>query len=26
LRVHLGKDLTKGIDRLSDRVSAALAH
>jgi hypothetical protein len=26
LRVHLGKDLTKGIDRLSDLVSAALAH
>jgi hypothetical protein len=26
LRVHLGKDLLKGIDRLSDLVSAALAH
>ncbi len=26
LRVHLGKDLMQGIDRLSDLVSAALAH
>jgi len=26
LRIHLGKDLAKGLDRLSDYVSAALAH
>jgi hypothetical protein len=26
LRIHLGKDLAKGLDRLSDFVSAALAH
>ena len=26
LRIHLGKDLSKGLDRLSDYVSAALAH
>jgi len=26
LRIHLGKNLAKGLDRLSDYVSAALAH
>jgi len=26
LRIHLGKDVAKGLDRLSDFVSAALAH
>ncbi len=26
LRIHLGKDLSKGLDRLSDYISAALAH
>ena len=26
LRVHLGKDLMKGIERLSDLVCAAVAH
>jgi hypothetical protein len=26
LRVHLGKDLMKGIDRLSDLICAAVAH